>query len=182
MSASYQVTSTGRRSVGSAMKFELRKSVRNGSRAMLGMALAFGLVASGTVLTASAAQAASADVGDAKGRATGSGKWGYVGQFGKLNATAQPAQGEFMLPYGIDIDGDKIAVTDSGIASWESGTKTPGHSVQTFTRAAEPGSAGHGDYLGGGQYDIVDTKSGVADPHSLLSPTAIAYYPSGTPR
>lgn len=164
------------------MKFELRKSVRNGSRAMLGMALAFGLVASGTVLAPSSAQAASTDVSAAKGRATGSDKWGYVGQFGKLNNTTQPQAGEFFLPYGIDIDGNKIAVTDSGIASWEPGTKTPGHSLQTFALTSEPGSAGHGDYLGDGKYNIVDTKSSVADPANIVDSVALDYYAVNSPR
>lgn len=128
------------------------------------------------------AVAVSTDSSAAKGRATGSGKWGYVGQFGKLNKTTQPALGDFFLPYGIDIDGQRIAVTDSGRASWESGSKTIGHSLQTFTQSADPGSAGHGDYLGGGQYDVVDSKSGVIDPHSVLTPNAIDVYPVGAPR
>ncbi|QIM16595.1 hypothetical protein G7067_09515 [Leucobacter insecticola] len=144
---------------------------------------AIGVIAIGfATFTPAGAQAAPIDGVTAPGRATGSGKWGYVGQFGSLNKTAQPSLGDFIFPYAIDVNENEIVVTDSGLASWESGNKALGHSVQTFALTADPGAAGHGNYLGGGQYDIINTKSGVIDPHSILSPTAIDYYAIGTPR
>ncbi len=150
-------------------------------RALAASAIA-ALTAGTVVLGALPAQAAPVDGAEAKGRATGSGKWGYVGQFGQLNKTTQATPGQFFLPYGIDVSGSTIAVTDSGRASWESGLKTIGHTVQTFDRTAAPGSAGHGDYLGDGRYDIVATKSTVADPADIVEPIALAYHPEQTPR
>ncbi|MBK0422127.1 fibronectin type III domain-containing protein [Leucobacter sp. CSA2] len=152
---------------------------------VLGALAALGIATVGltSIVAAPApAQAVSTDVAAAKGRAVGSDKWGYIGQFGKLNKTTQPGAGEFFLPYGIDVDGTKIAVTDSGLAANETGTKVPGHALQTFTRTAVPGSAGHGDYLGNGQYDIVNTKSTIADPKGIASPEALVYYPTDQAR
>lgn len=134
------------------------------------------------IATPLAAGAEPSDLGDAKGRAVGSGKWGYVRQFGELNKNDKPEAGQFMLPYGIDVQGNLVAVADSGFASWEDGTKVAGHAVHTFELTAAPGSSGHGDYLGGGQYDIVDNKSGVFDPADIIEAKAVAYFDPTEPR
>lgn len=128
------------------------------------------------------ANAVETDGTTAAGRATGSGKWGYVGQFGQLNRAAAATPGQFYLPYGLDIAGDRIAVTDSGNASWDSGSQSTGHTIQTFSIDAEPGSAGHGNYLGNGKYDIVTTKSSVADPADIVTPIGMDYRIPGNPR
>lgn len=128
------------------------------------------------------ALAASMGGENAPGRATGSGKWGYVGQFGALNKTTVPTAGQFFLPYAIDVQGTSVAVTDSGLASWETVKSPAGHSVQTFELLASPGSAGHGDYLGDGNYDITATKSGVVSPGGFVQPTALTYAQTTEPR
>ena len=158
-----------------------------GALATLGVAaLALGSI----VALPAAAQAVPTDTSVAKGRAVGSGKWGYVGQFGKYGVfglgqrVAEPPSttGTFFLPYGIDVQGDEIAVTDSGLASWESGNKAFGHAVHTFMKTADPGAAGHGDYLGAGQYDIRTTKSDTDDPADIVDPRAIDIYHTALPR
>lgn len=146
------------------------------------LAVVVGLAAGSAVAIAPAAQAAATDGAAAKGRATGSGKWGYVGQFGQLNTTTAATAGQFVLPYGIDVEGKTIAVTDSGQAFDETGNKALGHTLQTFTLNAEPGSAGHGDYLGNGQYDVRTDKSALADPAGLVTPLALKYHPEGAVR
>lgn len=140
------------------------------------------LVASVLLVPATAASAVATDGNAAPGRAEGSGNWGYVGQFGQVNTTTEATAGQFFLPYGIDVDGDTIAVTDSGRTSWESGSKVIGHTVQTFSLTAEPGSAGHGDYLGNGQFDVVNTKSTVADPADIVQPEGLHFFPTTDPR
>ncbi|WP_291279129.1 hypothetical protein [Galactobacter sp.] len=151
-------------------------------RSLLSSITALALAAGLGLTMAPSASAATVDGATAKGRATGSGKWGYVGQFGQLNVTSKASAGQFALPYAIDVNGETLSVTDSGLASWENGNKAAGHTVQTFTHTAEPGSAGHGDYLGNGQYNIVNTKSSVADPADLVEPLALKALPESSPR
>ena len=146
------------------------------------LAVVVGLAAGSAVAIAPAAQAAATDGATSKGRATGSGKWGYVGQFGQLNKTTAATAGQFFLPYSVDVNGKTVAVTDSGLASWETGSKTIGHTLQTFNLNAEPGSAGHGDYLGNGQYDVRTDKSALADPANIVEPLALKYDEAGTQR
>lgn len=151
---------------------------------LLGGVAVLALVASlaSTAVNPVAASAVPTDGATAAGRATGSGKWGYIGQFGQLNKTTQATAGQFFLPYGIDINGSTIAVTDSGLSFEETGSKTIGHTVQTFTLDHSPGSAGHGDYLGNGQYDVVTNKSSIADPADIVTPLGLIYYPEGQVR
>ncbi|MBV0894140.1 fibronectin type III domain-containing protein [Microbacterium sp. NC79] len=140
------------------------------------------LAASVLLVPAAAASAVATEGNVAPGRAEGSGKWGYVGQFGQLNTTTEATAGQFFLPYAIDINGDTIAVTDSGLAAGENGSKTIGHTVQTFTLAARPGSVGHGDYVGNGQYEVDDTKASLIDPGSIVNPRGLHYFEEGSPR
>lgn len=121
-------------------------------------------VALGAALpTASVAQAAaptdSTSGNAAAGRAEGSGKLGYIGEYGTANNTSVPAAGEFNHPYGIAVDprdGMSLVVSDSGNVNWGSEgrlSQQSGHSVQWVARAASYDPL-PGNYRAGGAYDL----------------------------
>lgn len=154
-------------------------------RKIMGALTALSVLAVGVaplIATPTPAHAIEEEITAAPGRAVGSGNWGYIGQIGKVNTATKSAPGEFMFPYSVDVSGSTLAVTDSGLASWETGPKVPGHTIQTFNLAATPGSIGHGDYKGYGRYDVVATKSGTVDPHNLIGSQNLDYFAEGTPR